>query len=185
MSLFQIFASDERRGWYELAVRPNNHQQPLYASRGLIASAYEAYYGIKTDLEEPSIAREVCHDAVPYAPISYWLLKEVISSISPEKNDMIFDIKCGRGRRVALFSRFPVKKTVGVEIDPVLANAAKLNGVRVRGRRSPIAIMNCNALDVDYSEGTIFFLYYPFGAETLETLLGNIRRSLEKRPLVD
>ena len=73
-------------------------------------------------------------------------------------------------------------KVAGIEYDPKLAETARANAQQLRGRRSSIEILTGDAVDADYREGTVFWMFHPFGPETMREVLEKIRRTLEERP---
>jgi SAM-dependent methyltransferase len=147
-----------------------------------IGHANDRYYRIKTESVDSFRFRTVCADATRYEAIPYWLLKRIVRIVKPGPEDIFFDIGCGKGRALALFAQFPIKKCVGIEIDPGLGQVAEQNAASLRGHVAPIDIRVENAVDTDYCSGTIYFLFNPFGAATLSAVLVKIKASLDKRP---
>ena len=164
-------------------LRENPFAMRMYSLvRDLIGHANDRYYRIKTESVDSFRFRTVCADATRYEAIPYWLLRRIVRIVKPGMEDIFFDIGCGKGRVLALFSRCPIKKCVGIEIDPALGQVAEQNAASVRGRVAPIEIRVENAADTDYGSGTIYFLFNPFGAATLSAVLAKINESLDKRP---
>jgi SAM-dependent methyltransferase len=151
-------------------------------SRVLIGRANDKYYRINTESVDAFQFRSVCADATRYEAVPYWLLRRIVRIVSYGPEDVFFDIGCGKGRAIALFSRCKIKKCVGIEIDPALARVAMQNADKLRDRIAPIEIRVQNAIDSDYSSGTIYFLFNPFGAATLSDVLTKIQESLDKQP---
>jgi len=150
--------------------------------RDFIGHANDKFYGIKTESVDSFRFRTVCADATRYEAIPYWLLRRIVQIVKPGPEDVFFDIGCGKGRALALFARWPIKKSVGVEIDPALGQIALQNVATLRGRVAPIEVRVENASETDYSSGTIFFMFNPFGPATLTAVLTRIQESLVKRP---
>jgi SAM-dependent methyltransferase len=107
-------------------------------------------------------------------------------NIIPHYTDATFlDLGCGKGRALVVASEFPFRSVIGVEICPELVKVAKENA-QVIGRklpeRTPITVVNGNALDYALPEGDlIIFLYNPFEKEVITGLLTNIETALLKR----
>ncbi|MCI0364759.1 MAG: class I SAM-dependent methyltransferase [Phycisphaerales bacterium] len=120
-------------------------------------------------------------DPIPYESIDYVLLHRYMRLLTLRPDDVVFDIGCGMGRMLCLFARKGVRRCVGVEFDPELAEIARENGVRLRGRRAPIDIWCGDASEADYSGGTVFWMFNPFGAKTMEIVLGRIEQSIRDR----
>jgi SAM-dependent methyltransferase len=153
-----------------------------FASLRLIGKAYDLYYKIRTESVEPFRLWAACSDGGRYEPTPYWLLPKIIDKLNPLPDDVVFDLGCGKGRFVAYISRYRVRQIVGVEIDQTLAAIAIENTNRVRGRRSPVQILNENVINTDIDSGTLFFMFNPFGAETLGLVLSRIWESVLARP---
>lgn len=100
--------------------------------------------------------------------------------IGPE--DVFVDIGCGLGRVLCVFARRRLKKCIGIEYSRTLAAVAQRNAERLRGRRTPIEIWLGDAAEADYSEATIFWLFNPFGPDTLRLLMERIEESLAVAP---
>lgn len=134
-------------------------------------------------LPAKAISRDMrVDDSVIYEGISYLQLWRYINSLKLSSDDVVFDIGCGMGRVLCLFARRPVKKCVGIEVSKELAEIAKQNAMRLRGCKAPIDIVVGDAAEADYSDGTIYCLFNPFGAETLEAVLERIYSSVQRLP---
>ncbi len=121
-------------------------------------------------------------DACGYVATDYSLLRRVISRASITREDVVYDLGCGKGRAVCVLGRMRLKKVIGVEFDESLARIARSNVAALRKRRSPIEIAHADAATLDYSDGSVFFLFHPFGEDTLSSVLESIHRSLERFP---
>ncbi|MCX6906469.1 MAG: class I SAM-dependent methyltransferase [Verrucomicrobia bacterium] len=164
-------------------LRENRLLMQLYSMlRDSIGHVNDRYYGIKTESVDSFRFRNVCTDATRYEAIPYWLLKRIVEVVRPGPEDVFFDIGCGKGRALAMFALCPIKKCVGVEIDPSLAQVAERNAAGLRGRVAPIEVRTENAAETDYGSGTIYFMFNPFGPATLTAVLTRIQESLVKRP---
>lgn len=164
-------------------LRENRVLMRLYSMlRDSIGHASDRYYGIKTESVDSFRFRSVCTDATRYEAIPYWLLRRIVQVVKPGPEDVFFDIGCGKGRALAMFALCPIKKCVGVEIDPALAQVAEQNAGSLKGRVAPIEVRTENAAETDYSSGTIYFMFNPFGPATLTAVLGRIREALVKHP---
>ena len=86
------------------------------------------------------------------------------------------------GRVICLFSRQRVSKCIGVELMEDLCQQARANVDRVRGRRTQVEVICQDAALTNVADGTVFYMYNPFGADTLRAILENIQRSLPVNP---
>jgi SAM-dependent methyltransferase len=130
----------------------------------------------------PTTEKSRFRDNHKYASPDYHYIRKTVKILNAASEDVVFDIGCGKGRVLCLFAREPVKKCVGVELMEDLCHEARANAVRMRGRRSPVEIFCQDAAQANLAEGTIYYLFNPFGAETLDAVLQNIRRSLSEFP---
>jgi precorrin-6B methylase 2 len=121
-------------------------------------------------------------DSAEYEVPDYLYLRRVVRFLEPRPEDVIFDLGCGMGRFVCLMARKKVRKCVGVELLPHLCETARKNAAQLRGRRAPIEIRCGDAASADPSEGTIYYLFNPFGPATMGEVLANIRGTLSRNP---
>ncbi len=152
--------------------------------RILLTKTIERILAIDTcSLPNRSITRNAYYgDCIPYESTDYWMIGRFIEPLMPSSTDVVFDIGCGMGRVLCVFSRLGVKECIGIEISPELALIAERNIETLRGKKSPIKIRLGDASKEDYSGGTIYWLFNPFGAQTLEAVLDQIEKSLVNNP---
>lgn len=144
----------------------------------------DRWLNIRTDgLAVPRRRTATQHeDFYDYQAIDYLLLYKYMRSVRLRPSDVVFDIGCGMGRVICAMARRPVRRCVGIEFDVELADIAARNARTLRGRRAEIVIHTMDACEADYSEGTVFWLYNPFGAETMKTVLHRIEMSWRMSP---
>lgn len=118
-------------------------------------------------------------DAKRSAPLAYGLIARYIGLLQLEHSDVIYDLGCGTGRPLCLFARQNVARCVGVELDFSLAEIARRNASNLIGRRADISIVWADAASLDYHDGTVFWLYNPFGKATMASVLAGIHRGLQ------
>jgi SAM-dependent methyltransferase len=124
----------------------------------------------------------VFQDNYGYASADYQYIRKVIRRLNLKSDDIVYDLGCGMGRVICLFSRQRIRKCVGVELMEDLYLQARANVSRVRGRRTPVEVICQDAALTDVAAGTVFYIFNPFGEKTLQTILENIRRSLPFHP---
>ena len=113
---------------------------------------------------------------------SYLKLWKCINMLKPSDEDVVYDIGCGMGRMLFAFSRRSVRKCIGIEISAEYAERARQNAKRLKGSKAPIEIIIADAVEADYSEGTIYCFFNPFGTKTLEVVLERIHQSVKRCP---
>jgi len=117
-----------------------------------------------------------------YSTIGYWHIRKILRVLRPGPEDVFYDIGCGMGRILCVAARQPLRKCVGVELQEPLCQTARRNAASLRRRKAPIDILCGDATTVDLSDGTIYFMFNPFGPDTLRDTLENIRGSLSQNP---
>ena len=133
--------------------------------------------------ECPSVELSSCFaDALEYQVVDYQLLRRYMEPLRIGPDDVLIDIGCGMGRVLCVFARTRLKKCIGIEISQELASIAKRNACSLRGRRTPIEIRVGDAAEADYSVGTIFWIYNPFGERTMHAVLSRVGQSLSTSP---
>ncbi|MFA5160527.1 MAG: methyltransferase domain-containing protein [Candidatus Omnitrophota bacterium] len=118
----------------------------------------------------------------PYQPTPYGRLEKTMRFLKPSGEDVFVDLGCGKGRAVFFAATHKFKKVIGVEINKKLYDVALQNAGKLKFQGSPSEFINSNAADFDPKEGTVFFMYNPFGAPTLKKVLSNIKDSLASNP---
>lgn len=121
-------------------------------------------------------------DGKKYQPTYYKKLKKCAEYLAFQKDDVLVDIGAGKGRALFFFSKYKLKKVIGIEFKRELAEIARKNLAHVKGGHCPIEIVEGDAANADLSEGTIYFLYNAFGPATLTNVLNSISESLKVRP---
>jgi len=98
-------------------------------------------------------------DSAGYQPTYCHILPLLLRYVGPD--DTFVDVGCGKGRVLwFIATRRRLRKAIGIEIEPELAQLAR-EGVKKTRLRTPVIRGRC--LQVDPSEGTVYYLYNPFG----------------------
>lgn len=107
--------------------------------------------------------------------------ESVFNSLSISDKDSILDIGCGKGKAIALLSKYPFKNIDGYDISESLCNIARKN-------LSILGIINsevfcANALEFTaYDKYNYFYLYNPVPATVFVTVFESINKSFERNP---
>lgn len=121
-------------------------------------------------------------DDFGYESPDYANLRRIINFVDPKPDDVVYDLGAGMGRVVCLFARRKVKRCVGLELYPSLCEIAERNAQMLRGRVSPIEIRQGDVAQADLADGTIYFLFNPFGAATLQSVLDRVNEAGQTQP---
>jgi predicted RNA methylase len=95
---------------------------------------------------------------------------------------VFFELGCGKGRVCCFFGRRKLRRVIGIELDDSLCEVAQKNVARLRKKRTTIEIRCEDMVASNLSEGTIYYMFNPFGAETMCHVLQTIKHSLETAP---
>ena len=142
--------------------------------------------GIKTTsfdfFDAPDIIETEAADAHMYAPARYRTIASLLAMTPMGSEDVFYDIGVGMGRVACVAAQLPVKKVVGVEYSADLCTIARRNIQNLRGRISPVDIIEADAGALEYLDGTVFWLFNPFGDVTMARFLGQVQQSLRTHP---
>lgn len=122
---------------------------------------------------------EIDHpDAHHYATMLYSTIQQVITFLALNPSDVFIDIGSGKGRVLCCAARLKVRKVIGVDLSEDLCRHARKNVAHMRERKSTVEVHCGIAENFDYSNGTVFTLFNPFGAVTLDNVLRKIAADL-------
>jgi SAM-dependent methyltransferase len=117
-----------------------------------------------------------------YGTLSYRGLFQIFDWLALNRSDVVIDLGCGKGRVLCCASLYDVEQVIGVEDTSELCDVARNNLQRIRGRRASAMVIHGKAEDFDYVRGTVFYLYNPFGPNTLKTVVSQIGEGLRQNP---
>ncbi len=107
----------------------------------------------------------------------------IVRHVRPTADDVFLDIGCGAGRVACGVARRPLRRVVGIDLDPKMVELARRNVSTLRGRSSEVRIdladAATSAIDDDV---TLVFLYNPFGGAILRATLDRIVESIDRTP---
>ena len=151
----------------------------LFSILRLIESnLWDRWMNVETAHSTGSVDVQGVHgDSFGFQTNAHRTIRRAIRMVNPNHDDVVFVMGCAKGRAVCHFARLKVKKVVGIEISKTLSEIAEKNAARLRGKRAPIEILNVDAATAHYGEGTIFFMFNPFGEKTLRSVLEEIKGS--------
>jgi SAM-dependent methyltransferase len=116
-----------------------------------------------------------------YVPARYQGIVNALRLVRVGPGDSFVDLGCGLGRAVFAAAWLGARRSVGVEIDERLCNRAKDNAKRTRVK-APIEFIAGSATDYVPSDTTVLFMFNPFGATLMKTVIENFEREMRARP---
>lgn len=114
----------------------------------------------------------------PYHGSSIDELWPLLERLSP--SDVVFDLGSGLGKVPFLVRYVSGARAIGVEYDPVLADAAE---AARRELGLEVELIAADARTVDYTDGTFFYLFEPFRGAVLAAVLAQLGRVAERHPI--
>lgn len=149
----------------------------------------DRYLGIETATAVQYEDLEFGEETGGFYQASNWLnlvkLHGVIRGWNVTRDEAFIDFGCGKGQVLALASRFPFGRVIGLDLSPSMIAVAERNAARIRGkaRCGAIELVEQNALDYQIPDDlTVAYFYMPFPTPVYETVVSNIERSLARRP---
>ena len=120
-------------------------------------------------------------DSVIYQTSGYAILEKIFHSLKLNKNDVFVDLGCGKGRVLILAGFQKIKKGIGIELDKNLVDVEKQN-IKNLNLETEIEVLHKDATTFDCKEGTVFFMFNPFGWKSMKKILENIQKSTVINP---
>lgn len=134
---------------------------------------------IKTTGRDESNADEYHH---PYEPTSYRVLARLVEYGLIREEDMVLDYGCGKGRVDFFLSYRTRAKTIGIEYDDHIYQAAVENRKNVISRVKPqFVLANAQTYPVPAQVNRCYF-FNPFSAEILHKAMARIIESYYEHP---
>lgn len=122
------------------------------------------------------------NDAWEYEPCDYPFLIRCLNLLELRADDVVFELGCGMGRALCLLARRRIARCTGIELSAELAAGAQANLRSLRGARSPAEVKVADAAFADYTDGTVFYMFNPFGDDTMRAVLERIAQTRETNP---
>jgi hypothetical protein len=140
--------------------------------------AYEQLFGINTrGLLAPTV-----EGGVHYTPLPYRVVFDILKRMELKPSDVLVDLGSGKGRVLCCAARMDLKKVVGIEVNPVLNVDARQNLSNLRGRRTPVEILEMLAQDYSYDGVTAIYMYNPFDRPIMEMAMNRVQESYRRAP---
>ena len=137
--------------------------------------------GLMRAAQEPEPLQTLERDMVHYEPTPARVVLDLIDQVSLTADDVFYDLGAGLGH-VAILVRLLTDATAkGVEIEAAYCRHARCCAEELG--LSNAYFINCDARDVDYADGSVFFMYTPFTGAVLETVLAALAAQARRRPI--
>jgi hypothetical protein len=156
---------------------------PLARLPGLVNRLIERAHGVDTsgfvELEPLGLASP---ERTRYSPADWLSTSLALARLKPTESDVFLDFGAGKGRVMVAAARLRFGKVIGVEISPDLADAARVNLERSRGRRcGEVRIDVDDARTYAIPEGvTVAHFFAPFSGSIFAGALDNLIEASER-----
>ncbi len=117
-----------------------------------------------------------------YTPTPYRDVFALLRHVGVGPGDVFVDLGCGLGRVVFAANRFGATRSVGVEIDPPLAAQCLESAQRGGYAQGSVDFICAPAQTYSHVDTTVLFMFHPFGAGTLRTVVEALDDALDARP---
>jgi len=117
-----------------------------------------------------------------YYATSYRRIFRILDALRLGPSDTLVDLGCGKGRVACCASFYRLNEIIGVDDVAELCAAAERNLRSLRGKLAPARILRGKAEEFDYSLGTVFYMFHPFGPQTLSAVLSLLAQGLQQKP---
>lgn len=117
----------------------------------------------------------------PYEPTPYVVLERLADSSYINRDNIVIDYGCGKGR-VSFFLHYCVGcRTIGLEYDQQIFEQALWNQEQYP-KTENIAFLCGNAAEYEIKDADCFYFFNPFSVEILKSVLARIRESYYEQP---
>ena len=110
-------------------------------------------------------------DYSDYETNSHFVIRAAIRAAGITEHDIIYELGSGKGRALAHFARMKLRKVVGIELSEELCLISRANMEKLRGAKTAVEVRNEDVIGADLSDATVFYMFNPFGPETMRLFL--------------
>lgn len=121
-------------------------------------------------------------DGKLYEATPFLLLQDILQHLALTPQDVFVDLGCGKGRATCMAARTEAGRVVGVEQDEGFLAVARANLAKMPDDKARVVFHHGLAQDFDFDPTTVVFLFNPFGAKTLQEVVGLLHASLQRAP---
>jgi hypothetical protein len=153
--------------------------------RGLPHYGYEnldvLVEGVLMPLPHPDPTLERAYGMVRYEPTPISVILELFDQLQFSADDVFYDLGSGLGKVVMLVHLLVQIPCIGVEFEPAYYAYAVQRADAMSLRE--VKFINADTREVDYSDGTVFYLFNPFGGEIFNHVLASLAQVARQHPI--
>lgn len=110
------------------------------------------------------------------------LLRDLLNQLPISSSDAVVDFGAGKAGAMATLAEYPFKAVDGVEIAPELVEAARKNIAKLGLKQCTMFLQDATTFTNALDNYTYVFMYNPFPAPVMASVLANIEESLKRNP---
>lgn len=118
-------------------------------------------------------------EMVAYQQTPARIILELVEIAHLTEKDIFYDLGSGLGQVPILVHLLSGATAKGIEFEPAYCDYARVCAAELN--LSGVEFVNRDARQVDYADGTVFFMYTPFEGRLLQAVLEKLRRASEQR----
>jgi hypothetical protein len=145
-----------------------------------IDELYDLRFGVRTFGYVPAVRPGTTDYQVAYVPTPYRKIIHTLRQVKLGHDDVFIDLGSGLGRTVFTASWLGAKRAVGVEINAALTASARENYQSSHLRHRDIEFVCAAAQEYNFHEGSVIYMFHPFGSATMEKVIQRIEFELSK-----
>jgi predicted amidohydrolase len=151
--------------------------QPHYGYEdldGLVAGVF-----VTKPVPEETLERQP--GMIRYQPTPTSVILEIIDQVGFSSDDVFYDLGSGLGQVIGVVNILTGVRCVGVEYQP--AYYAYATQVAGELGLTNVVFINADAQDLNFSDGTVFYMFNPFGGRIFDRVMGKLYVEAQKRKI--
>jgi hypothetical protein len=129
----------------------------------------------------PEETKDLESGMIGYQATPARVILELIQHAHLQADDVFYDVGSGLGRVVLLAALLSAAQVKGIEFEPAYCTYAQQRAQSLHLSR--VSIVNVDARQADYADGTLFFLYTPCTGRMFQEVLDRLHNEARLRPI--
>lgn len=131
--------------------------------------------------QAPAVVQRPDIDMIRYEPTPARVILDLVDQTRLGADEVFYDLGAGLGHVAILVHLMTRAAARGVEIEAAYCQHAQHCAEELG--LSKVNFLNRDARDLDYADGSVFFMYTPFTGKLLEAVLAALAREARHRPI--
>ncbi|MCZ6876098.1 MAG: class I SAM-dependent methyltransferase [bacterium] len=185
---FQTLRGQIRSGGHSAATLRqlfDRHTRYRPGRLGQVHRGYDALdallHGLLRAEQAPATVQRHDVEMILYEPTPARAILDLVDQVPLNADDVFYDLGAGLGHVAILVHLLTGARARGVEIETAYCEHARRCAKELG--LSQVHVVNRDARNVDYTDGTVFFMYTPFTGTLLDTVLATLSRVARHHPI--